>query len=1002
MEQTVILILFLIVLFVIGFPIWVIVRISGLSRDVREMRQQLAALQKRPAESPAPPVETVAAAAAPVAPPVVAAPPLPVTPPPVITNASVLPEAPPPLSRISPTPLPPPPLPPQRADGQAPAGPFNWEVFMGTKFLSWLGAIAAFLAVAYFLKYSLDHDLISKSARAAMGFVFGAGMIAGGLLAVRKKYPILGHALCAAGVVSLYGVTFACRALYAFPFFDGPAALALMVLITAAAFVLAVRLDGKFIAILGLLGGFATPPMLSTGVDNPLGLFGYVALLNAGLYAVALRKRWDFLVPLAAFCTAAMQIGWAGRFLRFDNDVFEAVVVCLAFNVLFLAGYCVARRMKREGPMHARSVAALVLVSFGFAAHLGMDTVAAWIPWLLLGFVFLADACVLAVAALDRRGTDSGWIPSVAGLAVFVILAAWTAEHVDANAGLLPWALGGYFVFAVMHTAFPLALARLRPGANAPGARTVAQFFAPLALVLAIVPVAGSGVVPWLVWPAILLIDLVAILCAAITRSIAGLAGALVLTLATAAVWVWKIPSGVTHAPLALLLTVGGFATLFFAASLWLGRRRADADKRGGPGMAALPALSSLLPFALIVMMEARMTLVNPTPVFGLGLLLTVLVLGLAKMLKNEWLPACALAGMLAVCYVWRASIGGVISNPEQQIAATTALGWFIGFHAIFAAFPFAFRSAFSDTRGAWLASAASGVLFFPLVFRMIKAFWPNDVMGLIPVAFAVPALLSLAAVLRLDPPEHPRRMGRAALFGGVALLFITLIFPVQFSRQWITIAWALEGAALLWLYRRVPHRALPWAGVGLLVVAFARLALNPAVLGYHVRGDMPVLNWYLYAYGIAAACLFAGAGLLKTAGQNRFNALAAKSLPALGVILLFLLLNIEIADFFTEPGRPALALTFSGNFARDMTYTIAWALFALALLVAGIARKLRVSRYAALGLLAIVALKLALHDLASLETLYRVAALFAVAVIMILASFLYQKYIAPRPSSKQ
>jgi len=48
--------------------------------------------------------------------------------------------------------------------------------------------------------------------------------------------------------------------------------------------------------------------------------------------------------------------------------------------------------------------------------------------------------------------------------------------------------------------------------------------------------------------------------------------------------------------------------------------------------------------------------------------------------------------------------------------------------------------------------------------------------------------------------------------------------------------------------------------------------------------------------------------------------------------VLSFCLINIEIADFFSEPGRRVLAFQFSGNFARDMTYTIAWALFALGL----------------------------------------------------------------------
>ena len=40
--------------------------------------------------------------------------------------------------------------------------------------------------------------------------------------------------------------------------------------------------------------------------------------------------------------------------------------------------------------------------------------------------------------------------------------------------------------------------------------------------------------------------------------------------------------------------------------------------------------------------------------------------------------------------------------------------------------------------------------------------------------------------------------------------------------------------------------------------------------------------------------------------------------------ILLFLLLNIEIADAFTPAGERSITFDFDGNFGRDMTYTIA------------------------------------------------------------------------------
>lgn len=53
-----------------------------------------------------------------------------------------------------------------------------------------------------------------------------------------------------------------------------------------------------------------------------------------------------------------------------------------------------------------------------------------------------------------------------------------------------------------------------------------------------------------------------------------------------------------------------------------------------------------------------------------------------------------------------------------------------------------------------------------------------------------------------------------------------------------------------------------------------------------------------------------------------------------------------------------------------------------------------RAGRYAALTLLGIALLKLFLHDLARLEALYRIGALFAVALIAIVASVAYQRFL--------
>src|SRR5438034_2240110 len=287
--------------------------------------------ESRPAASSAPP---------PVPEPSVV-PPVPM-PPPVVLIPAARPAT--PSARMSPQPQPaaPPPIQPIQPrpaafDFDKLKGSLNWEQFMGAKLFAWIGGLALFLGVAYFVKYSFEHDLIPPEVRVALGFLVGIGLVAGGMVMRRKDYSITAHTLCATGILILYAVTFACRAVYHFPFFGPVPTFILMTLVTAAAFLLAVRLDAQVIALLGMLGGFLTPVLLSTGQDAPVALFAYIALLDAGLLGVALYQRWFYLGALAAAGTVIMQVGWAAEFFQREqyflgNKVLIPMTILLLFN----------------------------------------------------------------------------------------------------------------------------------------------------------------------------------------------------------------------------------------------------------------------------------------------------------------------------------------------------------------------------------------------------------------------------------------------------------------------------------------------------------------------------------------------------------------------------------------------------------------------------------------------------------------------------------------------
>lgn len=1031
METLVILILLLV--FVV-FPGWVIFKLHSLGKEndalashLLEVQREVRELRERtpPAAAPTSGAGPAPTAAVPVVPRAAALPshreaaPAPHPPPPPPATAPAVPAI--PVSPPPPIPPPvfaaqparstmPPPLPAAPTPAQVlnvPSWParIDWEQFMGAKLFAWLGGLAALLGVAFFVKYSFEHDWIPPEVRIALGFLFAAGLIVGGLKIDRERYAATAQTLCATGVVSLYAVTFACNSVYHFSFFGMVPTFLLMALITAAAFLLAVRLEARVVAVLGMLGGFLTPVLLSTGRDNPPGLFGYIALLNVGLIAVALHRGWSFLVGLGAAGTIAMQLGWAEKFLNAAKAP-TAMIVCLAFCALFFAAYLVARRFVRGGAgiamspgnapegqensptLRSPSVAfvgsaiAFPFVAFAFAFVFLFYPAIAMRPGLLFAFVLAADAFLLAIAWFDE---DMPKLHLVAGVAVFTLLAAWTGGRLTEE--LLPWALAFYLLHAVMHTAFPLLLERHRPAA-AP--TWWSQLFPPLALLLMLGPLFKLDAVSLLFWPCVLLVDLIAIALAFVTASLTAVAVVLVLTLAATALWIFQVPVATAVEP-SLLVVIGGFAVLFFAAGILLARklrgRLADGVGFAGNARAQIPAFSALLPFLLLIMITQRLPLANPSPVFGLALLLVALTLGLAFVFTLEWLPACALAGVAALEYSWHA-------RHFSPAEATLPLAWYVLFHGVITVYPFVFRRRFASLAGPWAIAALAGVAQFPLVYRTIERAWPNEFLGLVPALFAVPPLAGLGLILRAPTANERARLNQLAWFGGVALLFITLIFPIQFERQWITVGWALEGAALLWLFHRVPHPALRATGAVLLVASFARLALNPAVLAYHTRADTPLLNWYLYSYGLVIACLFVAARLTAPPRHEVLGVNVPPLFTTLGTILAFLLLNLEIADYFSSPGARVLTFQFSGNFARDMTYTIAWALFALGLLLVGIWKQTRAGRYAALGLLGIALLKLFFHDLARLEALYRIGALFAVAVIAIVASFVYQRFL--------
>jgi uncharacterized membrane protein len=204
------------------------------------------------------------------------------------------------------------------------------EVRFGQKWLLIIGIIIMVLGIGYFLKYSFDRNWIGPAGRVAMAYTAGLACLAGGDIARRRLTRMFGLYLTGGGIAVFYFSTFAAFQIY--PLFSYATAFGSMIVITALACALALYYDAMWLAVLGLIGGFLTPVILTVGADNQVALMTYLVILNLGILTIAFFKRWTLLNHLGLVGTWVLFSDW--YFKYYDESKFWLTTFFL--NTFFL------------------------------------------------------------------------------------------------------------------------------------------------------------------------------------------------------------------------------------------------------------------------------------------------------------------------------------------------------------------------------------------------------------------------------------------------------------------------------------------------------------------------------------------------------------------------------------------------------------------------------------------------------------------------------------------
>src|SRR6185503_14973478 len=230
------------------------------------------------------------------------------------------------------------------------------------------------------------------------------------------------NALDAAAVAILFSTFFAAHALW--NLIPSSVTFGLLALVTVLAVLLSIRHESLFIAVLGLIGGFGTPALLSTGENRPIPLFAYLLLLNIGLAWVAIRKQWPVLTLLTLALTTIYQWGWVVTFLS-SSQLSLGMGIFVAFAAIAFASLTLVRGRRSDGlssTLDASSLGASAM-PLAFAVYLAAVPQYGANAALLFGFLLLIVVGLTAVAIVQRDDR----LHALGAASTVVVLLTWVS-----------------------------------------------------------------------------------------------------------------------------------------------------------------------------------------------------------------------------------------------------------------------------------------------------------------------------------------------------------------------------------------------------------------------------------------------------------------------------------------------------------------------------------------------------------------------------------------------
>lgn len=306
---------------------------------------------------------------------------------------------------------------------QAPSAPaIDWEEWVGQKLLQKVGIVIVLIGMLVLLQQAFENRWIDELGRVFLALVGAAALLGVGEY-FQKKYPQWSQSFSGGGLFLAYLSVWVAHVLYAPQLMANygleiPAGLAFVLYsaITAVGVLLSIRYNAQTIAWFSIAGGYLTPLLVVAANPDPYVFSGYLAVLAIGLLVLSAFRHWEG-IALASFALTEFYLAgsvyaapWeavpAGSTVAASLPNETRMLIAIGFFALFSLVPLIKHFRLKE---LSSSEDLLVIVGNAVATFLAVqDALGGWqseyVVLLCIGMAAFTVAC--AAAALRTRKED--------------------------------------------------------------------------------------------------------------------------------------------------------------------------------------------------------------------------------------------------------------------------------------------------------------------------------------------------------------------------------------------------------------------------------------------------------------------------------------------------------------------------------------------------------------------------------------------------------------------